>query len=298
MKIKSFSDIKSDLAGLSLQNKRMYIKSFFLLENGNLNGDPDNGGAPRIGEDGKSLISDVRIKRLHRNAVVQDGGEAFETGNRQIYEVSGEITDVDKRSKNKDVLGSFIDKRWYGDLDTENGSKTRGAFQVDGFFKSIDVVDYQTITITRALAHSKKASAKKKISEDEEENLSDTGKMGKKSLISRAVYTGLIAYDPMQGYKSKVSEDDAIYYVDSFSRLLSSSISSVTSMPYLTFALVVTNRELSIEKTFPKCSGSDIQAWDISHGITCNDGVSGKIEMIVSKELEENKNLNSIWIFK
>jgi hypothetical protein len=278
----------------------MYIKPFFLLENGNLNGDPDNGGAPRIGEDGKSLISDVRIKRLHRNAVVQDGGEAFESGNRQIYEVSSEITDVEKRKIHKDVLKSFIDKRWYGDLDTENNSRTRGAFQVDGFFKSTEAVDYQTVTITRALAHSKKASAKKKASEEvnEDENLSDTGKIGKKSLISRAVYTGLIAYDPMQGYRSKVSEDDAIYYVDSFSRLLSSSVSSVTSMPYLTFALVITNRELSIENSFPKCSGSDIQAWDISHGITCKDGVSGKIEMIVSKELEENKNLNSIWIFK
>jgi CRISPR-associated protein Csd2 len=61
----------------TIQNRYEFML-IFDCENGNPNGDPDSGNAPRVDpEDGHGLVSDVAIKRRIRNYVQIAGEKIF-----------------------------------------------------------------------------------------------------------------------------------------------------------------------------------------------------------------------------
>lgn len=175
----------------------------FDVENGNPNGDPDAGNAPRIDpETGLGLVTDVCLKRKIRNYVemVKENDPAY-----RIYIKSGvplnrsdaealtalevdkdlakvKKSDPDLEIKLRDWMCShFYDIRTFGAVMTTfvksklNCGQVRGPVQL-GFARSIDPVTPQEITITR-VAITTEEDAEKKGTE-----------MGNKQIVPYGLY--------------------------------------------------------------------------------------------------------------
>ncbi len=140
----------------------------FDCENGNPNGDPDAGNAPRIDpEDMHGLVSDVATKRRVRNYVQESSGnkrphaifvehatnmnrpiaEAHEQANREIPAKATK----DKVKKARDwMCANFFDVRTFGAVMSTgaNAGQVRGPVQFS-FARSIDPVLPMDLGITR-----------------------------------------------------------------------------------------------------------------------------------------------------
>lgn len=175
----------------------------FDVENGNPNGDPDAGNAPRIDpETGLGLVTDVCLKRKIRNYVemVKENDPAYriyiKSGvplNRSdaealtALEVDKDLTkakksDPDLEIKLRDWMCShFYDIRTFGAVMTTfvknklNCGQVRGPVQL-GFARSIDPIAPQEITITR-VAITTEEDAEKKGTE-----------MGNKQIVPYGLY--------------------------------------------------------------------------------------------------------------
>lgn len=184
----------------------------FDCENGNPNGDPDAGNAPRIDpEDMHGLVSDVAIKRRIRNYVQMAGGNASPNAilveqatnlNRPIalaHEETGGLPDK-KANKAKVALArdwmcaNFFDVRTFGAVMATgpNAGQVRGPVQL-AWSRSVDAVLPLDMSITRmAVADEAKGA---KTSEDyakwEAEQPEDKLRtMGRKSIIPYGLYLG------------------------------------------------------------------------------------------------------------
>lgn len=175
----------------------------FDVENGNPNGDPDAGNAPRIDpETGLGLVTDVCLKRKIRNYVemVKENDPAY-----RIYIKSGvplnrsdaealAALEVDKdlaKAKKSDpdldiklrdwMCSHFYDIRTFGAVMTTfvknklNCGQVRGPVQL-GFARSVDPIAPQEITITR-VAITTEEDAEKKGTE-----------MGNKQIVPYGLY--------------------------------------------------------------------------------------------------------------
>ena len=140
----------------------------FDCENGNPNGDPDAGNAPRIDpEDMHGLVSDVATKRRVRNYVQESNGnkrphaifiEHATNMNRPIAEAheqaNGDIpakATKDKVKKARDwMCANFFDVRTFGAVMSTgaNAGQVRGPVQFS-FARSIDPVFPMDLGITR-----------------------------------------------------------------------------------------------------------------------------------------------------
>ena len=175
----------------------------FDVENGNPNGDPDAGNAPRIDPDtGLGLVTDVCLKRKIRNYVETVKEDAPGYGIYIKDQVPLQRSDAraleslsiqkDLKSAKKDdpsidvkirdfMCRSFYDIRTFGAVMTTfvkgnlNCGQVRGPVQL-GFARSIDPILYQEITITR-LAITTEADAERKDTE-----------MGRKSIVPYGLY--------------------------------------------------------------------------------------------------------------
>jgi CRISPR-associated protein Csd2 len=184
---------------------------FFDCENGNPNGDPDAGNAPRIDpEDMHGLVSDVALKRRIRNYVMADRNnvapyaifiEHATNLNRKIaaaHEATGGLPGDKGASKDKVRAASqwmcqtFFDVRCFGAV-LQTGPKAgqvRGPVQV-AFSRSIDPILPLDISITRmAITEDLKGNAssedyRKSEAEKPEDKLRT---MGRKSLIPYGLY--------------------------------------------------------------------------------------------------------------
>ncbi|MBI5753246.1 MAG: type I-C CRISPR-associated protein Cas7/Csd2 [Hydrogenophilales bacterium] len=182
----------------------------FDCENGNPNGDPDAGNAPRIDpEDMHGLVSDVATKRRVRNYVQTAMGntaphaifvEHATNMNRPIAfaheQVNGGIPEKatkDKVKKARDwMCGNFYDVRTFGAVMSTgaNAGQVRGPVQFS-FARSIDPVLPMDISITRmAIAENVKgAKSAADIEKWENEQEEDTLRtMGRKQLIPYGLY--------------------------------------------------------------------------------------------------------------
>lgn len=175
----------------------------FDVENGNPNGDPDAGNAPRIDPDtGLGLVTDVCLKRKIRNYVetVKEDAPGYgiyikdqvplQRSDARALEYLGIKGDL-KAAKKDDpsidlkirdfMCRNFYDIRTFGAVMTTfvkgnlNCGQVRGPVQL-GFARSIDPIVYQEITITR-LAITTEADAEKKDTE-----------MGRKSIVPYGLY--------------------------------------------------------------------------------------------------------------
>ncbi len=176
----------------------------FDVENGNPNGDPDNGNAPRVDLDtGHGIVTDVCLKRKIRNYVetVKENEAGY-----QIYIKEGmplnakdaqafvELSIDEKKiptlkkddpsldGKIRDFMCSrFFDIRTFGAVMTTfvkanlNCGQVRGPVQF-GFAKSVDPIVPQSLTITRVAITTEKDAEKKKT------------EMGRKEIVPYGLY--------------------------------------------------------------------------------------------------------------
>lgn len=183
----------------------------FDCENGNPNGDPDAGNAPRIDpEDMHGLVSDVALKRRIRNYV----GTKFENRmpyaifieqstnlNKQISRAREETGGSFASSKQKQhvdaarqwMCQNFYDVRTFGAVMSTgaNAGQVRGPVQIS-FARSIDPILPLDISITRvAVTEDLKNAKSSKDYEQWENEIAEESKlrtMGRKSLIPYGLY--------------------------------------------------------------------------------------------------------------
>lgn len=206
---------------------------FFDCENGNPNGDPDSGNAPRIDpEDMHGLVSDVALKRRVRNYVQMARGNEMPYAifvehatnlNRQIVrsheETDGGYTPGEKgASKSKVGIArdwmcrSFFDVRTFGAVMSTgpNAGQVRGPVQFS-FARSLDPVLPLDLSVTRmaVTADVKGATSSQDYARWEAEQPEDKLRtMGRKSLIPYGLYLakGFISAHLAQG--TGFSEED------------------------------------------------------------------------------------------
>ena len=185
-------------------NNRYDFVMIFDVENGNPNGDPDAGNAPRMDvESGLGYVTDVCLKRKIRNYVelvkesepgyriyVKEGvplnrsdNEAYQSigvTDKSVKEAKKKDPDIDLKIRNY-LCDNFFDIRTFGAVMTTfvkaalNCGQVRGPVQL-GFAKSIDPVISQEVTITRVAITTEKDAEEKKT------------EIGRKSIIPYALY--------------------------------------------------------------------------------------------------------------
>ena len=213
-------------------SNRYEFLCLFDCENGNPNGDPDAGNAPRIDpEDMHGLVSDVAVKRRIRNYVqMARGNEApnaifiehatnlnrsivkahEETGNPKPTEKGAS---KDKVEKARDwMCGQFYDVRAFGAVMSTgpNAGQVRGPVQI-AFSRSYDPVLPMDISITRMAVAEEAKGAKSSddyIAWEGEQKEDSLRTMGRKSLIPYGLYgcRGFISAHLAE--KTGFSEDD------------------------------------------------------------------------------------------
>ncbi len=185
----------------------------FDCQNGNPNGDPDAGNAPRIDpQDMHGLVSDVAIKRRIRNYVLmaeQNKGphaifiEHASNVNRHIalaYEQTGGLPEKGKKP-NKGQVGqarqwlcqNFFDIRTFGAVLSTgpNAGQVRGPVQI-AFARSLHPVLPLDVSITRqAVAADIKGGTSAEYAQWENAQPEDELRtMGRKSLIPYGLFVG------------------------------------------------------------------------------------------------------------
>jgi CRISPR-associated protein Csd2 len=193
---------------MSLSNRYEFL-FLFDCKNGNPNGDPDAGNAPRIDpEDQHGLVSDVALKRRVRNYVQtaygnKDGKAIFVEHatnlNRSIalaHEKTGGVVEHPNKAKvqgaKKWMCDTFYDVRTFGAVMSTgaNAGQVRGPVQFT-FARSVDPVLPMDISITRmAIAENVKGAKTQEDYEAWEEKQSEDSlrTMGRKNLIPYGLY--------------------------------------------------------------------------------------------------------------
>lgn len=194
---------------ISIQNRYEFLY-LFDCENGNPNGDPDAGNAPRIDpEDMRGLVSDVALKRRVRNYVqiARDNRtpnaifvEHATNLNRPIVKAHEETGGVPEKGASKDkvrqarewMCKSFYDVRTFGAVMSTgpNAGQVRGPVQFS-FARSLDPVLPLDISITRMAVAEDVRGAKTSQAYLDWENEQDEDKlrtMGRKQLIPYGLY--------------------------------------------------------------------------------------------------------------
>jgi len=204
----------------------------FDCENGNPNGDPDAGNAPRIDpQDMRGLVSDVALKRRIRNYVQVARGNQMPNAIfvehatnlntpivRSHEETDGGFVPGKKANKDKVALArkwmceNFYDVRTFGAVMSTgaNAGQVRGPVQL-AFARSVDPVLPMDISITRMAVAADVKGAKSsqdylKWTADQPEDELRT--MGRKSLIPYGLYVakGFVSAHLARG--TGFSEDD------------------------------------------------------------------------------------------
>lgn len=194
---------------MSIQNRYEFLY-LFDCENGNPNGDPDAGNAPRIDpEDMRGLVSDVALKRRVRNYVQIAHGNTEPNAifiehatnlNRPITKAHEETGGVPEKGASKDkvrlarewMCKTFYDVRTFGAVMSTgpNAGQVRGPVQFS-FARSLDPVLPLDICITRMAVTEDVRGAETSEDYKKWENEQDEDKlrtMGRKNLIPYGLY--------------------------------------------------------------------------------------------------------------
>lgn len=213
-----------------IQNRYEFMV-LFDCENGNPNGDPDSGNAPRVDpETLRGLVSDVALKRRIRNYVQLARGNEMPNAifiehasnlNRKIaraHEETGGLPEKKKTTRSK-VQGAkqwlcdnFYDVRTFGAVMStgSNAGQVRGPVQV-AFAQSVDRVLPLDVSITRmAVAEEAKGlSSSADYLKWEEEQPEDTLRtMGRKALIPYGLFVGKGFISAHLAQETGFSEED------------------------------------------------------------------------------------------
>lgn len=200
-------------------NNRYEFVMIFDVENGNPNGDPDAGNAPRVdAESGFGYVTDVCLKRKIRNYVelVKNGeagynilikaDKALNTKFTEAY--TEEKLETGKKGKNNEdvkkardyMCKNYFDVRAFGAVMSTGDDPcgiVRGPVQIN-FARSISPVNSQEITITRQARTT--------------EERTETGEteMGRKSVVPYALYRaeGYVSAALNNKLQNGLTEDD------------------------------------------------------------------------------------------
>jgi CRISPR-associated protein Csd2 len=187
----------------------------FDCENGNPNGDPDAGNAPRIDpEDMHGLVSDVALKRRIRNYVqaarcnqmpnaifVEHATNLNRAIARAHEEANGGLPDPKKgankgqvEAARKWMCDNFFDVRTFGAVMSTgpNAGQVRGPVQVT-FARSLDPILPLDVSITRMAVAAEVKNAKSSadfVAWEADQKEDELRTMGRKSLIPYGLYLG------------------------------------------------------------------------------------------------------------
>lgn len=192
--------------------KRYDFTILFDVVNGNPNGDPDAGNAPRIDpETGYGLVSDVCLKRKVRNYALLEKAKAdgtpqpgfdvyvkhhgvLERLHQQAYDALGlaaKAEDKGERVTNVQktrawMCQTFYDVRTFGAVMSTgiNCGQVRGAVQIS-FSRSLDRIASLEQSITR-----KAVTTEKEAASQIEKHGQVTGTMGRKDIVPYGLYEG------------------------------------------------------------------------------------------------------------
>ena len=187
----------------------------FDVENGNPNGDPDSGNAPRVDpEDGHGLVSDVALKRRGRNYVQAAGEQIFiQHGtnlNRPIFQAkqasgSGGKSKQDVEAARRWMCEHFYDVRTFGAVMSTgaNAGQVRGPVQLT-FARSLDPVFAIEASITRGAVAEDIKNAKTLddfLNWEAQQDEDKLRTMGRKSLIPYGLFAtkGFVSAHLAQG---------------------------------------------------------------------------------------------------
>jgi CRISPR-associated protein Csd2 len=205
----------------------------FDCENGNPNGDPDAGNAPRIDpEDMHGLVSDVALKRRIRNYVQLARGNQMPNAifvehatnlNRPIAraheEANGSLPDP-KKGASKDkveaarqwMCQNFFDVRTFGAVMSTgpNAGQVRGPVQIP-FARSLDPILPLDVSITRMAVAEEVRGAKSSadyVAWEAEQPEDQLRTMGRKSLIPYGLFLGKGFVSAHLAQQTGFSDDD------------------------------------------------------------------------------------------
>lgn len=201
----------ADLAGQAVQHRYEFVL-LFDVKNGNPNGDPDAGNAPRIDpETGHGLVSDVCLKRKIRNFItlVQRNDDGTPKTGYDIYVKEKAILN-DQHQRGYDALGldpkkppkpkegespaeervrrwmcqTFFDVRMFGAVMSTgvNAGQVRGPVQFP-FARSIDPIVSLEQSITRMAV-----TTKQEKEAQEKRQAGQARTMGRKEIVPYALY--------------------------------------------------------------------------------------------------------------
>lgn len=203
----------------------------FDVHDGNPNGDPDAGNAPRADpETGQGLVSDVSLKRKARDyvAAAKDGSERYniyvklhsalheqrETAYKALEIGNGKRAAKDKASDSerarKWMCENYFDVRAFGavmQMTDFNCGQVRGPVQVT-FARSIDPIADLEQAISRKAVE--KEDAEKQLAKDG----FITGTFGRKSIVPYALYRCYVYYNPHFARDTGFDAEDLAVTVD------------------------------------------------------------------------------------
>jgi CRISPR-associated protein Csd2 len=215
--------------GLNPENRIDFVY-IFDVHDGNPNGDPDAGNAPRTDpETGQGLVSDVSLKRKVRDyvAAAKSGAERYKiyvklhSALHEQREPAYRALNIDGSKKGKDkaddlararrwMCENYFDVRAFGavmGMTDFNCGQVRGPLQFT-FARSIDPIAELEQTIARKAVE--KDDAEKQLAQDG----FITGTLGRKSIVPYALYRGHIFYNPHFARDTGFRADDLELAVD------------------------------------------------------------------------------------
>lgn len=196
----------------------IHYELYISVNYGNPNGDPHNGGRPRIDEEGKGLISPPNIKRKLRNVVpiiVESNPEKYDSKKYNVFlNMEDGLNKEEKIKKyNSHPMEHCWDSRLFGDLINLKDSKENAQYATAvsvGVGKSLEPVEIVEMPITSSIAHKKTTKSSKKSDDDntDENKESDTGRMGALYFVKHGLYRVYISISPRKCKKYNVSQQD------------------------------------------------------------------------------------------
>lgn len=213
-----------------IQNRYEFL-FLFDCTNGNPNGDPDSGNAPRVDpETLKGLVSDVAIKRRVRNyvqlahgnemphAVFVEHASNLNTKITRAHEETGGLPEKKKTTRGKVeqakawMCSNFYDVRTFGAVMSTgpNAGQVRGPVQI-AFAQSVDRVLPLDVSITRmAVADEGKGlvTSADYMQWEEEQPEDKLRTMGRKALIPYGLFVGKGFVSAHLAQETNFSEDD------------------------------------------------------------------------------------------
>ena len=157
----------------------------------NPNGDPNDGGRPRILEVlDRGHITNGALKRKLRDYLLLtvDGEQHYVHPGKDLGDVQGEYTSAEDMTRN------LRDLRYFGGTLTQKATKVRGPFVFEDAL-SLHPVNLMEIGLTR-VAHHKDDAGK------------EGSNMGSRSVVEYGLYKFIIHFDPLAARQVGVSEKD------------------------------------------------------------------------------------------